>query len=74
MNRTTIFLAAAGVLALIAVIAYFFIPAWRRPLVWVAGVLAAGGSFGAVLAASSGESLREHVTDVLENLSSRPRA
>lgn len=48
-------------LALIAVIAYFFIPAWRRPMAWVAGVLAAGGSFGAVLAASSGESLREHV-------------
>lgn len=50
-------------LALIAVIAYFFIPTWRRQLVWVAGVLAAGGSFGAVLAAASGESLRVHVTN-----------
>jgi len=50
-------------LALIAVISYLFIPTWRRQLVWVAGVLAAGGSFGAVLAAASGESLREHVTN-----------
>ena len=50
-------------LALLAVIAYFVIPAWRRQLAWVAGVLAAGGSFGAVLAAASGESLREHVAN-----------
>ena len=45
-------------LALVAVIAYFFAPPWRRPLAWVAGVLAAGGAFGAVLAVSSGEDLR----------------
>jgi uncharacterized membrane protein len=50
-------------LALIAVVAYFFIPAWRRQLVWVAGILAAGGSLGAILAAASGESLREHVAN-----------
>ena len=50
-------------LALVAVIAYFFGRSWRRPLVWVAGVLSGGGAFGAVLAASSGESLRERVTE-----------
>lgn len=56
-------------LALIAVIAYFFVPGWRRPLVWVAGALSAGGALGAVLAASSGESLRERVreTNALED-------
>ena len=50
-------------LALVAVIAYFFAPPWRRPLAWVAGVLAAGGAFGAVLAASSGEDLRARVQE-----------
>jgi uncharacterized membrane protein len=48
-------------LALIAVIAYFFIPAWRRSLVWVAAALSGGGALGAVLAAASGESLQERV-------------
>jgi uncharacterized membrane protein len=48
-------------LALIAVIAYLAIKPWRRPLAWVAGALSAGGAVGAVLAASSGESLRERV-------------
>lgn len=48
-------------LALVAVIAYFLIRPWRRPLAWVAGSLSAGGALGAVLAASSGESLRGRV-------------
>ncbi len=50
-------------LALLAVIAYFFGRSWRRPLVWVAAVLSGGGALGAVLAASSGESLRDRVTE-----------
>jgi hypothetical protein len=48
-------------LAVLAVIAYFCIPAWRRSLVWVAAVLSGGGALGAVLAAASGESLQEKV-------------
>jgi uncharacterized membrane protein len=48
-------------LAALAVIAYFCIPAWRRPLAWVATALAGGGALGAVLAAATGESLQERV-------------
>lgn len=55
-------------LALVAVIAYLVIKPWRRSLAWVAGVLSGGGALGAVLAASSGESLREkvRVTEAVE--------
>jgi uncharacterized membrane protein len=45
-------------LALIAAIAYFVVRPWQRPLAWIAGLLAGGGALGAVLAASTGETLQ----------------